>query len=359
MGARIDEQAAARVERLLLAARRLRDAADPLGARLRARLLEPSGLHPKAIELALQSSLEAEPDPGELQQLLCSVEPAPRAHVILPSNVFVAAHRALALALASSADVRVKPSRREPVFVEVLAQAAPGLFEVVPAAGEYPWQEVGGGDHVWAYASDQTLSTLALALPAGAVLHAHGAGFGVAVVALNDPAHWHESARGLALDTVLFEQRGCLSPRLVLAQGGLTEAEGFAAVLAGALRDVAEQCPPGRLEPDEQAASAWFRQRSAALGRVLSAGNGAVAVHATTSLLAALPPVGRNLLLIPLDEPGLSRALAELAPHVTSAGCSSATLARDVARALPRARVALLGQMQRPPFDGPVDRRGR
>lgn len=277
--------------------------------------------------------------------------------MILPSNVFVAAHRALALALASSADVRVKPSRREPVFVELLAEAAPGLFEIVPGSGEYPWHAVRGGDHVWAYASDQTLSTLARALPAGAVLHAHGAGFGVAVVALGDRSHWRESARGLAVDTALFEQRGCLSPRLVLAQGELAAAEAFAELLALSLSELAEHCPPARFEPAEQAANAWFRQRSAALGRVFAAGTGAVAVHETTSLLAALPPAGRNLLVVPVTEQALAHALAELEPHVTIAGCSSPTLAHEVARALPRARIAPLGQMQSPPFDGPVDRR--
>jgi hypothetical protein len=344
---------------LLVAARRLRDAADPLGARLRARLAAPTGLSPEAIELALERSLEVEPDPRELRALLASVEPTSRAHVFLPSNVFVAAHRALALALASSADVRVKPSRREPVFVELLAEAAPGLFEIVPGSGEYPWQEVRAGDHVWAYASDQTLSTLSTKLPAGAVLHAHGAGFGVAVVALGDRSLWLESARGLALDTSLFEQRGCLSPRLVLAQGDIAAAEAFAELLARALSEFAEQCPAGRFEPGEQAASAWFRQRSAALGRVFAAAGGAVAVHATASLLVALPPSGRNLLVVPLDAEELARALAELAPHITIAGCSSPDLARHIERALPRARIAPLGRMQSPPFDGPADLRNR
>jgi acyl-CoA reductase LuxC len=351
--------AAARVERLLAAARRLRDAADPLGARLRARLVAPVGLHPKAIELALERSLEAEPDPRELGVLIAGVEPALRAHVILPSNVFVAAHRALALALASSADVRVKPSRREPVFVELLAEAAPGLFEIVPAAGEYPWSEVRRGDHVWAYASDQTLSALSSALPAGAVLHAHGPGFGVAVLALDDRTRWAEHARALALDTALFEQRGCLSPRLVLARGTLADAEAFAEILASAFAAVADECPPGRLEPAEQAASAWFRQRSLALGRLFEGGRAAVAVHGAASLLAALPPSGRNLLLVPLTDGELVSALVELEPHVTIAGCSSPELAHGVARALPRARIAPLGRMQSPPFDGPADRRNR
>ena len=60
---------------------------------------------------------------------------------------------------------------------------------------------------------------------------------------------------------------------------------------------------------------------------------------------------------VPVSERELTRALSELAPHITIAGCSSARLAEGVARALPRARIARLGQMQSPPFDGPVDRR--
>jgi acyl-CoA reductase LuxC len=353
-----NDTARARVQRLLEAARRVADARDPLGARARERLQQSTGLSAPGIELAFARSLETQPSEAELAALLAQVEPAARAHVILPSNVFVAAHRALALALASSHDVRVKPSRREPAFVEALAEAAPGLFEIVDAGGAYPWSQVGGGDHVWAYASDQTLAALASALPAGAVLHAHGAGFGIAVIELDpsEQARWHELASALAIDTALFEQRGCLSPRLVLARGELDAATRFAEALAAALEALEASVPAGRLSGAEQAASAWFRQCAAALGPLFERGAAAVAVaplHAAQNL----PPAGRNLVVVPLAE--LTPALDELRPQITIAGCSTPELRDEVARALPRARLAPLGQMQSPPFDGPVDRRGR
>jgi acyl-CoA reductase LuxC len=350
--------AAVRVRRLLGAARRLADPQDALGVRLRQRLLETTGLSRGGIELALTLSLETRPDQYELRTLLMSVVPAARAHVILPSNVFVAAHRALALALAASADVRVKPSRREPAFVEALAEAEPGLFEIVPGAGAYPWSEVRGGDHVWAYASDQTLSALANSLPEGAVLHAHGPGFGVAVLDLRAgqvDGRYIPAALGLAHDTVLFEQRGCLSPRLVLARGDHDAISTFARMTACALESFERRYGLGVLSRREQEASAWFRQRAAALGPVFEGARAAVAVHETSSFLAELPPIGRNLLIVPVSE--LGPALDSLRPHVTIAGCMP-ELREEVAWALPRARIALLGRMQRPPFDGPVDRRG-
>jgi acyl-CoA reductase-like NAD-dependent aldehyde dehydrogenase len=346
--------AAERVQRLLGAARRVADPRDALGARLRERLVESTGLSRGGIELALATSLEAEPSPGELRALLASVTPAPRAHVIAPSNVFVAAHRALALALAASADVRVKPSRREPAFVEALAEAAPDAFQIVRGAGEYAWHEVRGGDHVWAYASDQTLRAVASALPAGAVLHAHGPGFGVAVIepSASSPA----TALELARDVVLFEQRGCLSPRIVLLVGDEDAAVRFAELCACALETLEQRHGLGRLTLEEREASAWFRQRAAALGPVFVRGAAAVAVHEPNDFVAALPPSGRNLLVAPVAE--LAPVLELLRPHVTTAGCTP-ELGERLARALPRARIASLGRMQSPPFDGPADRRAR
>ena len=87
--------AAARVARLLAATRR---AVAPGAARdaLVRRLEQTTGLSRPNIQAALDECLELEPSPRELEALLASVQPAPRAHVILPSNVFVAAHRALA-----------------------------------------------------------------------------------------------------------------------------------------------------------------------------------------------------------------------------------------------------------------------
>src|SRR5690606_19756968 len=124
------------------------------------------------------------------------------------ATVFTAAHRALALALAVGADVRVKPSRRAAEFVRYLHACDPGLFRLVDAI------EPRSGDQVFAYGSDQTLTELSVSLPQGTTLHGHGHGMGVAI--LGPGAAVTEAAQGLAQDIVLFDQHGCLSPRLAL-----------------------------------------------------------------------------------------------------------------------------------------------
>jgi hypothetical protein len=352
----------ARIEQLLAAMRRATAPASRDRAALIVRLIETTGLSREGIEWALDHSLELRPTPQELTALAASVAPARRAHVILPSNVFVAAHRALALALAASSQVFVKPSRREPTLCEVLHAQAPGLFEPVRHLDVEP------GDHVFAYGSDVTLEVLRRELPVGSVLHAHGSGFGLALVDLSAAPHAseaeHDAVRALARDTACFDQRGCLSPRFVLALGSAPAAERFAERLAAALAEHEREVPLGRLDPSELAEAAWYRQTAACFGRVIAAGSGAVCVRdpIEPSLLeldgpAALdvPPAGRHLDVIAITrwEP----ALESLRPWLTAVGCSTPRLQTAVSAAFARLRVSPLGSMQRPPFDGPVDLR--
>jgi hypothetical protein len=354
--------ALARIEQLLLGLGRAIAPGSRERAALVVRLLETTGLSREGIEWALDHCLEHHPTRGELAALVASVAPARRAHVILPSNVFVATHRALAVALAASPHVFVKPSRREPALCEALYAQVPDLFERVRHLSVEP------GDHVFAYGSDVTLQALRQELPPGSVLHAHGSGFGVAIVDLETTPPGSEAelhvTRANARDTACFEQRGCLSPRFVLALGSAGAAERFAERLAPSLAEHERQLPLGRLDPSELAEAAWYRQAAACFGRVLPAGSGAISVRdpAEPSLLelqgpAALevPPAGRHLEVLAIAQ--LEPTLEALRPWLTAVGCSNPALQKLVSSCIPRLRVSPLGDMQRPPFDGPVDLR--
>ena len=85
----------ARVERLLEAARVLASTGNTAGRAFRARLLDTTGLSEPSIERALGHGLETRTSDAELQALLACTPEAPRAHVLLSSNVFVAALRAV------------------------------------------------------------------------------------------------------------------------------------------------------------------------------------------------------------------------------------------------------------------------
>lgn len=353
---------AQRVELLLQAMRRLVEPGSERRAALCRRLCDTTGLSPSGVAWALDRCLELQPTSAELEALVASVPSSPRAHVVLPANVFVAAHRALALALAAAPRVYVKPSRREPALIEALAEEAPQLFERVSSL------EVEAGDQVWAYGSDVTLEALRRELPPGALLHAHGSGFGVAVVdlggagaATSAEALWR-AALGIAEDTACFDQRGCLSPRIVLALGSEERALELVELLARALVELERRIPRGRLGPLELAEARWYRECSVCSGVLLDTGYGAVSLGLDLQALGEpgvtpidIPPVGRHLEVIAVSR--LEPALLGLEPWVTAVGCSDRALEQRLRELLPRARVGPVGSMQRPAFDGPVDRR--
>lgn len=340
----------ARLAPLLAAAQSLLDPESERGARARTRLVASTGLSAEGVDFALQRCLEAHPSETELLALLGATPEVPRANVLLSANVFVAAHRAIAIALAASERVFVRPSRREPVLAELLWEAAPGSFQL---RGELEFEP---GDHLWAYGSDQTLTRIAHSLPPTVTLHAHGSGFGLAVLgdARVSSAELESNLLGLAEDIALFDQRGCLSPRVLLVTGKPGRALELARELAAMLDQLEVRIPRGRLSPDEAAELTRYRDSASYVGELFSAGLGFISVSPSGQFL--MPPIGRNLHVLATDNP--LPIVAELAPFVTSCAVEGdPALRAALEHALPCARSSRFGYMQRPPFDGPVDRR--
>lgn len=333
--------AAARVRSLVSAARRLKDPTDPLGQAARAELPASTGLCPENVELGLSQILEA-PSDAEIAALTQSVAPAPRAWVQLAANVFTAPLRAVALALAQSATVLVRASRREPVFPRLLHEAS-GQFALIDELAPLP------GDHLWAYGSDETLAQVLPGLPHGAVLHAHGAGFGLALIDGRAPG----AAAAVVRDIVPFDQRGCLSPRVAVVVGTRDDARAFAESAASELLAAAAAIPLGRMDDAELAEIVRVRDSMSYAGELSRAGPGWVALDDAEQRLVPAPG-GRTLVVVRSD-PELDW-LAAYAPVITCVGASEG-FARAAEGLFPGARRCPLGAMQRPPFDGPVDRR--
>ncbi|MEI9940814.1 MAG: acyl-CoA reductase [Pseudomonadota bacterium] len=339
----------ARLEPLFESARSLADASTERGQRARERLIASSGLSAQGVDFALLRCLETAPDEAEIAALIRSTPSAQVAHVLLSANVFVAAHRAIAIALAASERVRVRASRREPEMAELLLAGAPGSFQLVNDLSAH------AGDRLWAYGSDETMDEVAVTLPAGVAFHAHGSGFGVAV--LNGPHS--ESGLGallsaLAEDIVLFDQRGCLSPRVLLVNAEQASAAELARELARELALLEQRIPRGQLTSQELSEIAKYRDTAHFTGKVFEAGLGFVTLGHTGSWV--LPPTGRNIHVLVTSD-----AVATLTPYrpllTSCAFAGEPSAGKALQRALPGARVCRFGQMQRPPFDGPVDRR--
>jgi hypothetical protein len=339
----------ARLEPLLESARDIASPLSALGKRARERLLASTGLSPEGLNFALERCLESRPSEAELKALLASTPRSARAHVLLSANVFVAAHRAIAIALAAAPEVHVRASRREPEMAELLLQGAAHAFalesELSPESG----------DQLWAYGGDDTLRSVAEKLPPGVVLHAHGSGFGIGVVAGRpSDAELELLLLKLAEDIALFDQRGCLSPRLLLVTGGPEYAHDVARELAHALATLESRIPCGRLSAHEAAEITAYRDTAGYAGEIFSAGRGFVSTGATV----VMPPVGRNLHV--LSTRNVLGSLSKQSSFITSCAIDpDSELCGALRQALPGARLCAFGDMQRPPFDGPVDRRER
>jgi hypothetical protein len=345
---------ARRLEPLFAAARRLAAPDDVAAEAARTRIAASSGLSQAGVELALALSLEKAPSDAELHALAKSVpQGAANAHVLLSANVFVATHRAIALALAAAPRVFVRASRREPEMARWYADAAPGLFELVSTL------EPEAGDVVFAYGGAPALARVIPAFPQS-TLKAYGPGFGLVAcegAELRDEQRRSELGRHIALDAVLFDQRGCLSPRLVLVEGDMALALKLAEAIAAALEHFATEVPLGRVTAEERAEIRRYGETMTYAGELCVTAAGAVGVAALDAP-PLLSPVARTLHIAPVTN-AIERARA-LAADVTSVAVAGATNFRAaLTKALPEARLTEPGMLQRPAFDGPVDRRQR
>lgn len=327
------------------------DAAATLAARADeewiASLVESTGLSREGVALGLRVALEREATDDELRLLLSRVRPAESVTVVLAANVFVAAVRAIVLALAAAPRVYVRPSRRDPVFARALVEALddPRITLVD--------ELVAHGGVVHAYGRDETMR--ALVDTTGMPVWAHGAGLGVAIVDAEDDRAL--TARALADDMVVFDQRGCLSPRIAFFVGDPAGARHLAVSLVAELDDARARVPPGSLAAAEAREIAAARDVALVCGEVLGEAGGMVAITEVEQGASCMMfPPGRHLVLVPVASE------AELVPHLARFGTALVTVGSTdegrTARLAPAwARRARLGALQRPRLDGPVDLR--
>ncbi len=113
--------------------------------------------------------------------------------------------------------------------------------------------------------------------------------------------------------------------------------------------------PRGLLHDDERAEAARYGATMAFAGRTL-AGEAHLVGLAPLGAPLLVPPPGRHVHVVPVASLADARSLlAELAPVIVAVGTDDAARVKSLAPA--HARISALGAMQRPPLDGPVDRR--
>jgi hypothetical protein len=186
------------------------------------------------------------------------------------------------------------------------------------------------------------------------VVRGHGAGFGVAVA--SRLADVDAAASALSRDVVLFDQGGCMSPRLALVEGDAARAEAFAGELGRRLAAWSRRVPRGAIGARELGEARVWRDTVAFAGRVFEGDDYAVGVVPEGPWSLAIAPGARHLGVVPVGD--LARAaegLSGVSKFVVVVGADAPEAARLTAPS--HARLASLGAMQRPPLDGPVDLR--
>jgi hypothetical protein len=237
-------------------------------------------------------------------------------------------------ALLLKAAVLAKTSSREPLLAPLVARAIAEEDSVLGRCVAVAWWKggaadldriaIGGAPAILAFGADETVASIARAAAPRARVVLHGSRVSAACVARESlsPAGARDTARRAALDIVLYDQQGCLSPHAVYVERGgrVTPAE-FAALLADELAAAASTAPPAR-GVEEEARVRLYRTQAefeAAVGggappRVLAPGGGPG--------WAVIQEIGARFLpgpahrVVRLHEVGdLSEALAALRPH--------------------------------------------
>lgn len=356
------DRARARVERLLAAAQPLADESSPERLEVRRALAASSGLSEAGIDLALSEHLELRPGDEEIDRLLDAAAPVDeraRVWVLLSAHVCTAALRALAVALAAAPRVSVRPSRRDPVLAEHLARrlgADPALAALGAEVAVVSELSPAPGDHVFVYGADATLERVSRGWPATVTRTLSGTGFGVA--ALGPSGDPRAAAEALARDVVVFDQKGCLSPRIAFVEGA-ERARDFGRLLHEALDAWQGRVPRGALESDERAELTRHGDLARSLGELYLGEGHAVSIDLDPHAVP-LPPAARAVHVVAAHPDRVGALIAPYARYVTTigaAGDSGGGLTGALAAASPSARLAELGEMQRPPLDGLVDRR--
>ncbi len=312
-------------------------------------LAESTGLSPEGVGVGF-SCLERDASNTELRALVAAAGDADAIHVVLSSNVFVAPLRALAMARAASQHVTVRPSPRDPTLTHALIEAA--ADESITVIGERD-VALTGVSEIHVYGRGETLAAVRARARVGVVVHGHGPGMGIAIV--TRAADVAQAVGAIAEDVVPFDQRGCLSPRVVLVEGSAARGEQVARALDAELARWAARVPRGALLDEERAEVRRWADSLAFAGTLWWSQDHAVALTAHGVPLA-LAPAGRHVHVASIDSLSeTANCLAPFARFIVAVGTDDAARTREVA---PRhARLSPLGRMQRPALDGWVDMR--
>jgi hypothetical protein len=280
---------------------------------------------------------------------------------------------AIARALLLKSPVLAKPSHHDPLlpvlFARALAESAPVLGAAVAVlpwrGGDAPVEEaaLAGAGAVLVHGRDETVTAWRRRVASPDLPFAgHGHRLSIAVVARSALTRANASALAgaVARDVALFDGRGCLSCRLIVAErGGEVAPADFAALVARELAALERRWPRGVVEPEEsariQALRAEVLMRCAAGEEArLWASEGGTAWTVLYDVAAQRPaPAGRVALIVPLDD--LAARLPALIADLPLSAVALAADEQETAVLLPllarhATRICPPGRLGEPPL---------
>jgi hypothetical protein len=172
---------------------------------------------------------------------------------------------------------------------------------------------------------------------------------------ISSRAEPESAGAALADDVVAFDQRGCLSPRVVFVEGGAARASAFADALHEALERLDVLVPRGEVGAEDRAAGDRYVATMTYACRALVGTGHAIGIAPAGAPLV-VPPCYRHVHVAGCASVAEAAAILEpVRPTVVAVGSDDPARATELAPSF--ARTSPLGAMQRPPLDGPVDLR--
>ncbi len=310
------------------------------------KLVASTGLSIEGVRKGMAEHLETDATEDDVERFVLKFGDVSRVTLILAANVFVGSLRAIACARAKGERVTVRPSSREPELAAAIVRALgdPNI-ELVSTVEVRNLRE--GEIHV--YGKDETIAKFRAAAHVPVIGHGHGLGVGF----LTTKTPVEDVLAGLESDIVAFDQRGCLSLRVLFVEGGPARAEEVGRALHRALNTT--KVPRGELTREERAESVRFSDTMTMVGEVF-AGHAHVVAVAPSDAPAIVPPTCRHVLVrCALRDAEVTSALAPIAKWVCAFGTDDVARARKLGPV--HARFSALGRMQKPRLDGYVDLR--
>ena len=299
-----------------------------------------SGLSPEMVQWATQTSINAVNSDSITHFKQISEQAPPLVDVlgvVLASNVFSAAVRAIIPALLMGVNVIVKASSRDDAFPFALKSALPEPLQDRVAVFSFDRQDgdsleafIDATDALHVYGSDETTAHFAsLGAKTPITQHGHGIGAVYCTGALSE-----EASNNIALDIAAYDQRGCLSPQVIWTD---SDPMPWADAISDALGHLEQQMPRGRMTESAAVELSQWKSTVEALGTLVTSRDLPFGVATQTDATLPLGPGYRNIVLRRFSRDDFDL----LKPYLKVIGTSGPAPKFDV-------RCCPVGHMQRP-----------